>query len=850
MDYPKGSIIKMIFKDFLTYRHVVVTPGSRLNVLLGPNGTGKSSVICGICLTLGGTPRSLGRSEKINDYIRHGANDGSVELHLCDEAKPSGYTSVKATFRKNTTSFELDGKNSTQMEVKQLVKTYNIQAGSPELLELHEKLIEKKKEELAYESAQNISTKNLSALEAQITNLRPKVDAYHQQVRLAEKIKLLEQRKAFLEYDEIVEEVDKQQEKVNEMRANLTEKERQFNSGHLKTVQLKANIDSAYKMMADKRAQYKHLLSTSKFNPDSYKRELAEAKNNYTRVMNAVRDFDKGLERQKQNLESLGKELDKEQQTLHKMNYDENAFRAKRANFDRRDEELRKIDQELKIRIRKIEQERSGFTDAAYNYHQKIRERAESNLRGNAEQAFYWYQQHHNEFQHPIYIPAVHICTSSQLISRYIEQFVGNDDLLMFICGSKEDDDRLQRAAKQLGLRVNSTILLPENIGGMNVRISDDLRRLGFDNLLHELIDGPDPVKQYLFNVVKTQLIPIAFRSIGNLDGVVKQLESLPYNRFIVEDLRVNITVSRYNKSNVSTQQSTIRPLRMLFRNHDKLPALHRDEKRINELHEEEMKARRAGEKMNEQRQKIQADRDKAYEENQQWKSIQNKIRELEGRIEIGKKTLEQSRSSATRPTGKSAEEELNTAKEKIYEHLFDRLKHTVRNMETARANAVKIEIYQMQIDNLSTLKREADLERVQKEGELADDKIRLKDQEGEFLKLEKNRQTKARTLYNTCRLNDTRADKLHNDTEKKKHEAISKVFAANKLPDTIDEVNKQLQTELARQNIAGDSGTVQDVEKLKQLEDEKAALEDNQSKQKELRDKWSANMLKVGIWN
>lgn len=45
----------------------------------------------------------------------------------CDETKPSGYTSVKATFRKNTTSFELDGEASTQMEVKQLVKTYNIQ---------------------------------------------------------------------------------------------------------------------------------------------------------------------------------------------------------------------------------------------------------------------------------------------------------------------------------------------------------------------------------------------------------------------------------------------------------------------------------------------------------------------------------------------------------------------------------------------------------------------------------------------------------------------------------------------------------------------------------------------------
>lgn len=35
------------------------------------------------------------------------------------------------------------------------------------MLELHERLIEKKKEELAYESAQNISTKNLSALEGE-----------------------------------------------------------------------------------------------------------------------------------------------------------------------------------------------------------------------------------------------------------------------------------------------------------------------------------------------------------------------------------------------------------------------------------------------------------------------------------------------------------------------------------------------------------------------------------------------------------------------------------------------------------------------------------------------------------
>ncbi|VDN56820.1 unnamed protein product [Dracunculus medinensis] len=61
---------------YRTYDKLSFVPCPNLNVIIGPNGSGKSSIICGICLALGGNPKILGRSERIADYIKHGAESG------------------------------------------------------------------------------------------------------------------------------------------------------------------------------------------------------------------------------------------------------------------------------------------------------------------------------------------------------------------------------------------------------------------------------------------------------------------------------------------------------------------------------------------------------------------------------------------------------------------------------------------------------------------------------------------------------------------------------------------------------------------------------------------------------
>ena len=51
--HQPGSILKVKLTDFVTYTAVEFSPGPRLNMVIGPNGTGKSTLVCAICLGLG-----------------------------------------------------------------------------------------------------------------------------------------------------------------------------------------------------------------------------------------------------------------------------------------------------------------------------------------------------------------------------------------------------------------------------------------------------------------------------------------------------------------------------------------------------------------------------------------------------------------------------------------------------------------------------------------------------------------------------------------------------------------------------------------------------------------------------
>ena len=65
-----------------TYDAVEFKPGPRLNVIIGPNGTGKSTIVCAICLGLAGKTNVLGRAANPAEFIKHNKQTATIELEL------------------------------------------------------------------------------------------------------------------------------------------------------------------------------------------------------------------------------------------------------------------------------------------------------------------------------------------------------------------------------------------------------------------------------------------------------------------------------------------------------------------------------------------------------------------------------------------------------------------------------------------------------------------------------------------------------------------------------------------------------------------------------------------------
>uniref|UniRef100_A0A4W5NZ89 Structural maintenance of chromosomes protein 5 n=1 Tax=Hucho hucho TaxID=62062 RepID=A0A4W5NZ89_9TELE len=210
-----------------TYDHSIVHPGPNLNMIVGVNGTGKSSIICVICLGLAGKTTILGRGDKVGLYVKRGCNKGSVESKFY---KAGGNLVINREIHveNNQSVWMLNGRHSSQKAVEE-VKALQIQVsnlcqflpqekvgefakmtkielleateksvGPPEMYEFHCKLKTFRTEERELE----VST--ASALEKfKQRNERNKhdVERYYEKKRHLDMIKMLDKKKPWVEYE-------------------------------------------------------------------------------------------------------------------------------------------------------------------------------------------------------------------------------------------------------------------------------------------------------------------------------------------------------------------------------------------------------------------------------------------------------------------------------------------------------------------------------------------------------------------------------------------------------------------------------------------------------------------------
>ncbi|KAF2635035.1 P-loop containing nucleoside triphosphate hydrolase protein [Massarina eburnea CBS 473.64] len=127
--HQPGSLVRVKLTNFVTYTAAEFHLGPSLNMIIGPNGTGKSTLVCAICLGLGWSPINLGRAKEIGEFVKHGHPEAEIEIELAASANQTPNPIIRRVIRKegNKSQFYIGRKSVPQKDVTALAKSFSIQ---------------------------------------------------------------------------------------------------------------------------------------------------------------------------------------------------------------------------------------------------------------------------------------------------------------------------------------------------------------------------------------------------------------------------------------------------------------------------------------------------------------------------------------------------------------------------------------------------------------------------------------------------------------------------------------------------------------------------------------------------
>uniref|UniRef100_A0A452V9K3 Structural maintenance of chromosomes protein 5 n=1 Tax=Ursus maritimus TaxID=29073 RepID=A0A452V9K3_URSMA len=243
----------------ITYDICEVSPGPHLNMIIGANGTGKSSIVCAICLGLAGKPAFMGRADKVGFFVKRGCSKGMVEIELF---RTSGNLVItrEIDVAKNQSSWFINKKSTTQKVVEEQVAALNIQVGNlcqflpqdkvgefaklskielleateksigpPEMHRYHCELKNFREKEKQLETSCKEKTEYLEKMIQRNERYKQDVERFYERKRHLDLIEMLEAKRPWVEYENVRQEY----EEVKLARDRAKEEVRKLKEGQI-----------------------------------------------------------------------------------------------------------------------------------------------------------------------------------------------------------------------------------------------------------------------------------------------------------------------------------------------------------------------------------------------------------------------------------------------------------------------------------------------------------------------------------------------------------------------------------------------------------------------------------------
>uniref|UniRef100_A0A452V9L8 Structural maintenance of chromosomes protein 5 n=1 Tax=Ursus maritimus TaxID=29073 RepID=A0A452V9L8_URSMA len=503
-----------------------VSPGPHLNMIIGANGTGKSSIVCAICLGLAGKPAFMGRADKVGFFVKRGCSKGMVEIELF---RTSGNLVItrEIDVAKNQSSWFINKKSTTQKVVEEQVAALNIQVGNlcqflpqdkvgefaklskielleateksigpPEMHRYHCELKNFREKEKQLETSCKEKTEYLEKMIQRNERYKQDVERFYERKRHLDLIEMLEAKRPWVEYENVRQEY----EEVKLARDRAKEEVRKLKEGQIPMTRRIEEIEKQRHVLEarikEKATDIKETSQKCKQKQDIIERkdkQIEELQQALTVKQNEEHDRQRRISNTRKMIEDLQNEL-KSAENCENL----------QPQIDAITNDLRRVQDEKalcegEVIDKRGEKESVGdnivrFDNLMNQKEDKLRQRYRDTY-----DAVLWLRNNRDKFKQRVCEPIMlTINMKDNKNAKYIENHISSNDLRAFVFESQEDMEVfLKEIRDNKKLRVNA-VIAPKSSYADKAPSRSLNEQYGFFSYLRELFDAPDPVMSFL----------------------------------------------------------------------------------------------------------------------------------------------------------------------------------------------------------------------------------------------------------------------------------------------------------------------------------------------------------------
>jgi structural maintenance of chromosomes protein 5 len=509
-------------------------------------------VVSAVCVVLGGKLQLLGRSQDLGSYVRHGADEATVEAWLYDPDSRTGVARVTRRFRKDgrNSTYSIDGKTTTLHEVEKLKRRFDVQLdnlsqfmpqekiaefvqmnpkelltctvralGGTDKLELYEQLLATDTSFVMDYEALARKEKTLMDYVAKSKALETEVEAFNAHKTVKEEIRKIERFIPWLEHEDAQQDFMDLKSDMKVCKEKVDEKKAAAEALQGPLTLIQQRHKAAWKALNEvekKKAKERDAVAIRYVEKveglvelvDDLKNKLVQTGKNVEKMRKKISDAEATLVAEKGRLEEANRNGNDaaDNARISELREKQRALRAEIGEGRARQAQAKTAEQDAARRIHQLNVRNSQLGDARARRLSEL-ERRQRKLQGIGK-VVDWIRANPQQFRRKVHGPvAIEVDAENELAARVLNANISAFLQGCFVLECHADADHLRKLVReQFNLDV-STITAPINDGGEwnanNIMPSEQpvdqrLHDLGIEAVVSDTFKAPDAVKEAL----------------------------------------------------------------------------------------------------------------------------------------------------------------------------------------------------------------------------------------------------------------------------------------------------------------------------------------------------------------